>query len=140
MKQHKKEYEVRKKDQILTFSFIAIFVILLLETIIRKIIFIVLYDHGWLEVQAFNRDFLWLGYIFGSLFFLAVVPAIYGFVTTSQEFQLVIQSYGTIPLRIRKRRVEDQVLIAKAEPKPIIETIILKPEEEKILQCKKCGT
>lgn len=140
LKLNKKEFEVNKKDSILPYASLAIFIILLIDTIVREVIWLTLYDQTFIQLQVFRREFLWLGYVFGSLFFLAVVPTIYGIVTTSREFLRVIPSYGKIPLRLRKSKVEEQIQLYKPEQEQIAVTTITVPEKEvEILSCKNCG-
>ena len=140
LKLNKKEFEVSKKDLILPYSSLALFIILLIDTVVRKIIFVSLYPQNYVQMEIFNRDFLWLGYVFGSLFFLAVIPTIYGIVTTSREFLRVIPSYGKIPLRLRKSKVEEQIQFYKPEQEQIAVTAITVPEKEVLItSCNNCG-
>lgn len=139
LKLNKEEFEVSKKDLILPYSSLALFILLLIDTVVRKVIFVSLYQQTYVQMEVFNRDFLWLGYVFGSLFFLAVIPTIYGIVTTSREYLRVIPSYGKIPLRLRKSKVEEQIQFYKPEQEQIAAAITVPEKEVLITLCKKCG-
>ena len=143
LKLNKNEFPVRRKELILPISGLLIFVILVVDTIVRPILRNTLYEDNYLGLQAFNRDFLWLGYVFGTLFVAAIIPAVYGILTTSKEYLKVIPSYGKIPLRLRKSKLDEELRLYKPEPSKVTEQVTeYKPVPEKpevVQYCSSCG-
>jgi len=142
LKLNKDGFEVRKKDLILPISGLVLFVLLLADTIIRFVVWEVVYDANSIGMDVFNLEFLWFGYLMGALFFLAIIPTIYGLITTSKEFLKVIPAYGKIPLRLRKSKVEEQLQLYQADQDmvPAAKAVAHVPDKPEAVQfCSSCG-
>ncbi len=144
LKLNKEGFEQRKKDLILPISSLILFVLLLVDTIVRLVVWNFVYKANSIGMEVYNREFLWFGYLMGALFFLAIIPTIYGIITTSREFLRVIPAYGKIPLRLRKSKMQEQLQLYQVEPEQIAAKaeIAAKPIAEKpeaIHFCSSCG-
>ena len=142
LKLNKEGFEVRKKDLILPISSIVLFVLLLVDTIVRKLVWIFAYKANSIDVNIFNSEFLWFGYLMSALFFITVIPTIFGIVTTSKEYLKVIPAYGKIPLRIKKSRIDEEIQLYQAgqEMVPSAKAVAYEATEKEIVVfCGSCG-
>ncbi|MCE7747665.1 MAG: hypothetical protein GPJ51_04670, partial [Candidatus Heimdallarchaeota archaeon] len=115
LKLNKEGFEVRKKDLILPISGLVLTVILIIDTIVRIALWNNYGGSDYAALASFNLEYLWLGYLFGALFFIAIIPTIYGIITTSKEYLKVIPAYGKIPLRLKKSKLEEQLQLYQTE-------------------------
>ncbi len=127
----------------LLLSSILIFILLLLDTIIRSVMFRQYYGHGdSYSVRAFFVvDSNWLGYIVLVIFTLAMIGIIYGINSNKNIILKLLPDYGRIPVKRKKSQTTyPPVRYTKAVEKPTKQvSLIVDEEREGLIVCTSCG-
>ncbi|MHA1224184.1 MAG: zinc ribbon domain-containing protein [Candidatus Heimdallarchaeaceae archaeon] len=145
LRKEKKQLKKDFKNLLLVFSSSILLILVILDTIIRVVIWKVDYyvndyiarNNHWV---SYIQDTLWIGYLFTFLYFTCLIGIILGFKFNKEEILKILPNYDVIPVKTKLRRTTIQpsvYLKPKLEERELVEKEIKKVV---VGRCSNCNT
>ena len=142
LRKEKKQIKQDFKNLLLFFSSSILLVLVILDTVIRVVIWEIFYNvsfhvKNWV---FYIQDTLWLGYLFTFLYLACLIGIIFGFKFNKEEILKILPNYDMIPVKTKLRRTTVQpstYLRPELEERELVEKEIKKVV---VGRCSNCST